>query len=118
MLDPPGGPKGWQRARGAAAGGSPVPRGGFACPDVLVRRAVRRARDVPKARLLRRAGHVRRLGELFLRGEVLPEVGDAEGTVGTFECPFQTLYLIKVSGNNVGTKLGQPSRLLRVDVSR
>ena len=47
----------------------------------------------------------------FSGGQALPEVGDAEGAVGTLEGSLQTLYLIEVSGNNVDTELGQLCRL-------
>ena len=44
---------------------------------------------------------------LLLGREVLPEERDAERPVGAFECPLQTLHVINVGGDNLGTKLGQ-----------
>jgi hypothetical protein len=48
---------------------------------------------------------------------VLPKERDAERPIGAFERTLQTLYVVNVGGNNLGTELGQLCRLVRVDVS-
>jgi len=67
---------------------------------------------------LGRVGHVCRLLLLLLRREVLPEVRDTEGTIGPVKRPRETLYIVEVGLNHLGTTAGEFAGRGRVRVAR